>query len=171
MREIKYEELKEYLNYDPDSGIFTWIKPPANNVRIGDLAGSLDSKGYIKIQIFGERWLAHRLAWLYMNKEMPIHGIDHINGIPTDNRIENLRDVSQQANTRNSAMPKNNKSGIVGVSWDVKSQHWLSGIRVNYKQIFLGRFDNIFDAACARKSAERQNGFHINHGRTIEVEL
>lgn len=65
----------------------------------------------------------------------------------------------------NSCIKSNNNSGLHGVSWCNTRNKWRTRIVVDHKEIFLGRYDNLLEAACVRKSAELEYGFHINHGR------
>lgn len=93
--ELTSESLKLALNYDSKTGLFT-------NVENGKLCGcDSNSHGYISIGVYGKRHLAHRLAWLYVYGEFPKNQIDHINRVKTDNRIENLRDVTSAENLKN----------------------------------------------------------------------
>lgn len=158
---MTHKELKERLHYDPLTGIFTWIK--ANKQFLGKKAGYLNQE-YIKIKL-NKGYLAHRLAWLYVYGEFPTDCIDHINGIKTDNRISNLRDVSNQTNMKNQKRRNTNKSGITGVFWHKTNKMWTSTISVNYKQIHLGSFSTKEDAISARKTAEIKYKYHQNHGR------
>ena len=161
--QLTQARLKELLHYDPDTGIFT-RKINRHAYRAGEIAGSIHRKGYIRISIDRRSYSAHRLAWLYMYGHFPENQIDHINHIKSDNRITNLREVTNQINCRNSRLPKNNKSGIIGVYWNSWRNKWTAIVKVNYQYKFLGHFDDFFEAVCARKSMEIQIGFHPNHG-------
>lgn len=97
---LTQDRLRELLHYDPDTGVFTNIKP-RHRVKVGDIAGSNSGKGYLQIQIDQKRYSAHRLAWLYTYGRFPEEFIDHINGNPSDNRIVNLREVTQRENLQN----------------------------------------------------------------------
>ena len=147
-------ELFEILNYNPETGIFTWISARPK-IRIGNIAGGLCDKGYIKIKIDGKKYFAHRLAWLYMTGELPENDIDHINLIRNDNRFCNLRKATRSQNQGNQRKYINNKSGIKGVCWDKGANKWLAQIQVKKQKIKLGRYLNIEDAieayACAAK--------------------
>lgn len=85
--------------------------------------------------------------------------VDHIDGNKINDRIENLRIVTLSVNQRNSKIPKNNKTGIIGVT------NKSGGFVVNCAGMYIGYFKDFLEACCARKSAERLMGFHANHGR------
>jgi len=95
----------------------------------------------------------------------PENNIDHVDGDEGNNRIVNLRDVTQGQNLRNTARPSDNQSGCTGVSWIADERRWRAYIRENKRQRFLGQFANIADAIAARKAAEAELGYHPNHGR------
>ena len=162
--EVTQDELKELLSYDPLTGIFRWIKV-RSGVRAGEVAGSINGWGYRHISVIGNRYQAHRLAWLYVYGEWPHDQIDHINRDKLDNRINNLRDVNQSVNMRNAQMNKNNTSGVLGVYWVKKRLKWISRINFNGRTHHLGEFNSFPDAVCTRKAAEKEHGYHPNHGR------
>lgn len=149
MNGITQSELKEKLDYDPSTGFFTWKVSPTNIVLAGDVAGCYGG-GYIHIGIDGCIYKAHRLAWLYVHGYMPENQIDHINRKRDDNRIKNLREVSGQCNLRNTGNPRNNKSGVKGVSYDYSRNKWLARIKVSQKTYNLGRFDDFTEAVYHR---------------------
>jgi len=151
---ITQEELKRLLHYDPDTGAFTWRVSRRCTAKVGSVAGSVSkNKGVVinRIRVNGRNYQAHRLAWLYMTGEFPSDGeiIKHVDDDGLDNRWSNLVKT-----TRHSAKRRNNKSGVCGVSWYAIDRKWLANIQINGKQKNLGYYDTIFDAACARKSAE-----------------
>lgn len=143
-----------------------WKENRGSRAKEGAIAGSLNlSHGYVDIVFNKKRYSAHRLAFFYMTGEFPQHHTDHINGKRSDNRWSNLRAVTAMENHHNQKMKKNNKSGVNGVCWLRKIDKWQAQIRVNYKTIHLGTFENKEDAVTARKEAEKNYGFHSNHGR------
>lgn len=158
---MNQQELKEYLEYCPITGVFLRI----SKAKQWSIAGSLQAKGYIHICINYKIYLAHRLAFLYMTGRLPEHHVDHINGIRNDNSWANLRDVPRALNAKNRAKSRNNPSGINGVTSQGASGKWRAVIRVNRKAIHLGYFTELTDAVTARKVAEKLYGFHPNHGR------
>jgi hypothetical protein len=161
------EKIKDLLKYDPITGVFIWIGKSAsraNRVKIGSKAGSYDPKGYIIISIFKVRILAHRLAWYFVHGEFPKNNIDHINCDPSDNRIENLRDISQAINSQNSRTARvNNKSGYLGVHFSKVSNKWTSQITIDRKCKSLGFFKSPEEAHKAYLKAKRE----LHEGCTI----
>lgn len=163
---ITQERLKHLISFDPESGIFRWIRPTHPRIKKNSIAGCKHNKtGYILIYIDGKQYYAHRLVFLYLKGSVPKDQVDHINGIYSDNRYENLRPATNQENGMNRKIGSNNKNGILGVYWIKSRQKFLAGIKVDGKQRTIGWFGNLFDACCARKSAENNLGFHFNHGR------
>jgi hypothetical protein len=157
---LNQKTLKKYLNYDPETGVFK-RKINSGKAKIGDVAGGINGSGYICIRINSVKYRAHRLAWLYVHGKFPDNQIDHINRIKTDNRIENLRDVTQSVNGRNKNLPSNNTSGHIGVKWNKKQQAW----RVAVCQVHYGSFKSKLDAVAKAKSIYKELGYHENHGR------
>lgn len=134
------EAIKEYLNYDPKNGLFTWLKSMKGPAKKGMIAGANHSGGYVVIGFNGKGYLAHRLAWAFVHGSIePETQIDHINGNRKDNRIENLRACNHNDNCRNSKPRSHNKSGIKGVR-KMRSK-WAARIRVDNKEIWLGCYD------------------------------
>jgi hypothetical protein len=157
-------KLKEILKYNPKTGVFSWLNPLSNRVCCGDNAGFIGKEtGYRLIGLFGKTYQAHRVAWFYIYNEWPKF-IDHINHDRADNRMLNLREVTHSENLKNQKMRATNTSGITGVYWNKEKKKWDSKITVDYESISLGRFNDKFEAICARKSANNKYGFHANHG-------
>jgi hypothetical protein len=166
---ITQDKLQYLLNYNPDTGVFVWLNPPHPRIKKGQEAGTITESGYRRIMIEGKPYFAHRLAWLYMFGSFPKQ-IDHINANRSDNIITNLRESNCTQNARNGRRYNNNTSGANGVKiTDIGT--YEARIRVNGHLKHLGTFYNIFDAVCARKSAEKLYGFEVNHGNKREVEV
>lgn len=156
---LTQEELKKYLHYDPETGLFTWKVKKARNTIVGSVAGTPDKDGYILIGINKVMVKAHRLAFLYMEGYFPENDVDHINRIKDDNRWCNLREVSKSCNQRNCGVYEKNKIGITGVYWHERDKLWMSYIGVYKKTINLGCHKNKLDAAKARWEAEKKYGW------------
>jgi hypothetical protein len=161
-------ELRAIFQHAPATGQLLWNPRPDNaawnKVFAGKPAGCLDSKGYIRIRTNGVVWVAHRVIWKLVHGTDPDF-IDHINGVRHDNRIENLRSVSQTENARNTRRKRHNTSGVSGVHWVAKDQRWLASIHDKGKRINLGQFRAFEDAVAARRAGEVKYGYHPNHGR------
>jgi hypothetical protein len=135
---VSQARLRELLRYDPATGVFIWLINKSNRVEFGTVAGSIvEDRGYRSIRIDGRPYRAHRLAWLWMTGEWPSHGIDHINGIPGDDRWANLRAATQSQNLANMRKSSRNTSGFKGVFWHSGARKW----RARLKSIHLGYFD------------------------------
>jgi len=139
---LTQEQLKELLNYDKDTGIFTWKKRTSNRIKVGSIAGNLHNCGYIELKVDGTRCLAHRLAWLYEYGELP-KLIDHINGDKKDNRICNLRKASYAENVYNSKVRSDNKSGVRCVSWNSRTSKWEVRVKINGKLQSFGNYKDL----------------------------
>lgn len=156
MKELTAERLREVLDYDPDTGVFT-RKVRTGNVKIGDVAGSFNGKGYIRIGIDGRLHRAHRLAWLYVTGEWPKDQIDHINGDRGDNRLANLREVNNAENQHNLRKARaDNTTGFLGVS--PRYGKFRAYIMVDGKNKHLGCFPTPEAAHAAYLEAKR--GLH-----------
>ena len=155
--DLTAQEVRDILDYDRTTGVFTWrVKPgPRSGVNPGDVAGSIDEDGHRRIRIRRRGYFAHRLAWLYVHGEWPDGPLDHRNRRPDDNRLSNLRPASLSDNCHNrSGAQRNNRSGFWGVSRDVRGR-WRAKIKVNGKGRHLGYFPTPEAAAEAYLQAKR----------------
>lgn len=159
-------DYRKYVCYDETTGVFTRVYSRGRGVK-GQVAGAPDREGYIIMSVGGQQLRAHRLAWWFVNGSFPEGQIDHINGDRSDNRISNLRCVSNQENSRNQRRRVTNKSGHQGVCWHKRFNKWISQIRVDGRYVYLGLFSDLQKAVEARKAAEILYGFHENHGKGL----
>lgn len=114
--DLTQQRLQQLLHYDPATGVFTRLARTANRVHVGDVAGSLGSRGYTMIMVDLVNYSAHRLAWFYMTGGWPKEEIDHANGVRADNRFANLREVTRSENLQNQRKPRSDSStGFLGV--------------------------------------------------------
>lgn len=139
---LTIERLREVLDYNPCTGKFIWKIQPNGRVFIGSEAGTIE-KGYIRIQIDKRIYRAHRLAWFYVHGVWPSKLIDHKDQNKTHNWLTNLRDASDSQNKINSNAPKNNTSGIKGVSWNKYNNKWAARLANKH----LGYFSSKDEAA------------------------
>ena len=141
--------LKQVLSYDSDTGQFTWVVPSGRRAKAGSIAGSRMSNGYTNIGVDGTRYLAHRLAWLYVHGEF-VKEIDHANGDRRDNRIANLRSCSRANNAHNLSKPRHGRtSRHKGVHWCKSKSKWTTQISLNSKRMHVGRWHDEDAAAAA----------------------
>jgi len=158
------EQLKSEFSYDKDSGQFTRLIPWKIK-KYGLYVKQSHHSGYIYIQHEGKKYGGHRLAWLYVYGHFPDGQIDHINGIRDDNKLCNLRVVTNRVNQQNASLRPDNKSGQVGVSWFKTRNTWRAVINISGKQRTLGYFKKLEDAIKARKEAEIHYKKKKNHGK------
>lgn len=160
-----FEKMKHYLRYCPDTGNFYWLVKRTNNsfANVGDLAGSLDENGYIRLTFDGKKHRAHRLAFVFMGQELP-EQVDHVNGVRSDNRWVNLKESNPLQNAKNAKRRSNSKTAITGVTFSKKHNKWKA--RVNHKgeTLYLGLFANLDDAIIARENANIKYGYSYRHG-------
>lgn len=170
--------LNQLLRYDPKTGKLFWKNRPESHFKRERDAGSWNtryagSEAFAGVDFCGYRvgaidqstYKAHRIIWAMVNGCEPSSQIDHINGDPSDNRIENLRLVDCMANARNQRIRANNTSGIMGVYWKRPLKMWAAQIGSRRNRQHLGYFVKKSDAVAARKKAEVELGFHENHGK------
>lgn len=152
---MKTEVIKQLFDYDAQAGHLYWRARGRGRVKTRP-AGTLLSTGYIGVVVGKKRYLAHRICWVVQFGEWPSDQIDHINGNKADNRLCNLREATNFQNGKNTRTHINNTSGVCGVTYDKVNKRWRSLIKVNGKQIHLGRWPSFEEAVAARKEAESQ---------------
>jgi hypothetical protein len=151
--ELTQARLKDLLDYDSTTGVFTWrVKPPHSHIDLGSIAGCEAPDGYVVLGIDGHYYKSHRLAWLYSYGHWPNKKLDHINGARNDNRLINLRLATSAENCRNARISKNNKSGFKGVHWNKASGKWRATCKAGEKPKYLGSFDTAEAAATAYRN-------------------
>ena len=155
MSKITQARLKEVLHYDTKTGIFTWKTYMSSLALAGNTAGYKNKIDYIVIKIDYNLYYAQRLAWLYVNGYFPENEVDHINRNQSDNRIDNLREVSHGCNMRNTANQKDNTSGVKGVVFDKRDKKWVAQISINHKNCSGGPYKEFEEAVCARLALEQ----------------
>lgn len=134
-KEVTTERVRELLNYDAATGVFTWAegRPGAS---AGSRAGHTCRRhGYVMIRIDRRLHRAHRLAWLHIHGRWPAVLIDHIDGDKANNALSNLREASHCENNRNIA----GRSGVK-VRHDRPNSKYRARIVVDGKDIYLGSF-------------------------------
>jgi hypothetical protein len=133
-KELSQERLKEVLSYDAETGVFVWIAQTASRIKIGTVAGTLSEFGYRRIKIDGVKYMAHRLAWLWHTGAFPEDQLDHINGVPGDDMLANLRAATRSQNQGN--VRAKSKLGLLkGVTIDRRAKHKRYMARISHRHI------------------------------------
>ena len=153
MTKLTQGTVHQLLDYNPETGELKW-KVSRGSRKVGGVAGTA-SNGYLVVRVNGKLYRNHRIIWLWVYGYFPENQIDHINRIRSDNRIDNLREVSQTCNNRNCGMSSNNKSGVTGIHWFTRCSTWQSFIMVDYKRKHLGYHKDLTEAVAHRLAAEQ----------------
>ena len=156
---LTQDVVRQWFVYDYKTGELFWKNRRCNRCNLKKPVGLFNKRG-LDVGFFGKLRRVHRLVWIYHYGYLPECGIDHIDRNPINNRIENLRQVSQVCNSRNTGNRKNNTSGVKGVYWNQIYRKWIAQIYVNYKVIGLGSFANFIDAVKARYKKECELEWH-----------
>lgn len=160
-------DLNAMFSYDRDTGKLFWREQPSNNVKVGEEAGWIDNSGYRRVLWRGAKYQVHRLVWDILHPEDPVlehEEIDHLDRDRLNNRPGNLRKVSRMLNMCNKTLYRNNRSGVPGVCWRKDVSKWAVRVNSGGMHMHLGLFEDLFEAVCARKSAQNKLSFHNNHG-------
>ena len=155
--------LRKFYNYDPNTGVLT-ARLPQRTLDVGGIAGYNHSSGYIGISIGNKEYLLHRIIWLHQTGTLPDQ-VDHIDHDKTNNRWSNLRAVTNTVNAMNTSLSTNSSTKVNGVCLHKPTGKFRAYIMVNRKQKHLGLYDTIAEAEQARLQANKDYGFHPNHGR------
>jgi hypothetical protein len=154
MNDLTAQHLRELLDYDPETGVFTWRVTKGPRAQAGAVAGSRRADGYLSIKIDGTHYKCHQLAWLHHYGKWPEGDVDHRNGGHADNWIDNLRDVPHAVNMQNrTAARTGSKTGLPGVT--VYRKRFVAQIMTAGKQKHLGVFDTPEEAHAAYVEAKR----------------
>ena len=119
---VTYEDAIRLFRYENSTGKIYWLNP-SYGANIGKEAGCKKSdswNSYLSVSIKDREYKVHRIVWLMNHGDYPDGCIDHKDGNGLNNRVENLRVVSDADNQRNSRKKLTNKSGITGVIWHKK---------------------------------------------------
>ena len=152
---LSRDEILKYLSYDRENGIFTW-KIARGRQPSGAIAGSVTSRGYVRIIFNKRQYFSHRLVWIVETNAQPAQFIDHIDGNRANNRIINLREASNYENQQNrKKCQSNSKSGLLGASPCDGTRPWLAQITINGKKKRIGCFKTKEDAHSAYMDIRR----------------
>ncbi|MCK5609397.1 HNH endonuclease [Candidatus Pacearchaeota archaeon] len=160
---ITQDLVKDLFNYNPETGILT-RKINKGSAKAGDIAGSINSKGYLLTRINGKKYLNHRIIFLFVYGYLP-EFMDHVDNNRLNNKIENLRECTWNENQHNALLRKDNKSGIKCVTWHKATKKWMAAIRINKQSKHLGVFSDIKEAKKSVDDARiKYHGEFANNG-------
>ena len=134
--DLSAEYVRSILDYNPETGEIIWriwknVRPEWNTRYANKIAGKKEKDSRIRININRKLYLAHRIAWLIMTGEWPVHEIDHRDLTPDNNKWNNLRQANQSQNNCNHPIRKDNVSGLKCVFWDKSRGKWVAQIKIN----------------------------------------
>ncbi len=153
---LTQERVKELFDYDEETGdLIRKVVKVSNQTNVGEIVGSISNYGYLQLSIDRTTYLAHRVAWLYTYGYLPENQIDHINQIKTDNKLNNLREVSRQCNVRNTGNRGDNTSGVKGVCWNKRNSKWMVCINNLGVSLYQGLHTDFTEAVAHRLAAEQ----------------
>ena len=112
-----------------------------------------DKNGYIRANINKKNVKLHT----YITDNLKLNQcVDHINHVRADNRICNLRVVTNSQNQMNRDKPTNNTSGVKGVFWHKIRKKWQASLQIDKKLLHLGIYNDKQEAIHARREAEEK---------------
>lgn len=158
---LTQERIQELFLYDSDNGNLIRRRTMANQ-GTGKIAGSVNARGHINVQVDGKMYAAHRIIFLMHHGYLPVE-VDHINQVKTDNRIENLRPCTSSQNKGNTGISVSNKTGYRGVSLNTRSGLYHAQIKIHGRQTYLGRFVTPEEAALAYNNAAKEHFGEFAH--------
>lgn len=156
-KEVDPSVLRTLFTYNPTTGELFWSVDRSKRVKAGDLAGTINSKGYRVVSIKRVIFLAHRVIWAMCYGEWPPNYVDHKDGDITNNRLKNLRQCLQQGNMRNRRKNSKSFSNYKGVTRYNKSDKFRAQVTFNKVPKVLGVFSSEWEAAEAYNTFAREH--------------
>jgi len=158
------EELREYLDYEPETGVLRWKKTVSSRAQAGAIAGKINNRGYIGVRFRGIDFLGHRVAFALHHGRWPDPQCDHIDCNRLNNRADNLRECSPHQNQHNMRITRKNTSGVKGVSQCRSRRNlWRASVsflgKKNYK--YFRHFEDA--AAWVKQLREQLHGEFARH--------
>ena len=136
------QELKDALEYNPETGFFTWRENSGHHIAGGTVAGIIYNN-YRMIYFWQKKYRASRLAWFYMTGQWP-NVIDHLNGDTDDNRWCNLRNTTKRGNMQNLRIHREGK--LLGAHRSSRDKKWHARAEINGKVKCFGSFNTEIEA-------------------------
>lgn len=151
IRMITKQRLDELYEYIPSAGEFV-RRIGTGGCAAGSIAGYTNQQGYVVMAIDGKEYRRSRLVWLHMTGEMPAQQIDHINRNRSDDRFQNLRQVTHQQNQWNTCKCDGEHKNIY---WKSKAKKY----EVQVSNKYIGRFSDYQSALVAAQEARANRAF------------
>jgi hypothetical protein len=160
---VTVERLQQVLSYNSQTGVVSWKANSGiwGRLKAGSTAGYKDPSGYISIRIDDTLYKAHRLAWALHYGSFPNQGIDHLDGDPSNNKIDNLRQADQFVNNQNRRDKKTSKT--LGTYFCANRNVWQAYITVRREHFFIGSYKTQEEAHQAYIDVKRA----VHQGCTI----
>lgn len=160
--EISQARLHELFDYK--DGQLIWKISRGGKAQKGSVAGRKVKHNYTQIEVDRKTYYLHRLVFIYHNGYCP-KVIDHIDGNPANNKLENLREATLSENQMNSKISKNNSTGMKNVNWNTEANKYRVELSVNGRNKFIGYFDDPELAELvAIEARDKYHGRFANHG-------
>ena len=147
-KNISHERLLASLDYNPETGVFTWKINASSRAKIGWVAGRTLGAGYRQIKLGDKAYLEHRLAWFYIYGAWPAADIDHKDADKRNNRIANLRPANDAQNAANKPLLKTNTTGFKGIQARPNGR-WRASMEAGGKWFSLGTYGSKEEASAA----------------------
>ncbi len=156
MTELTAQLARQLWDYDATTGHLYW-KISRGKSKVGKVAGTVDSSGYLVVRVFGQGYKAHRIAWLIVYGKWPEKDLDHKDGNKLNNAILNLREATPAENQQNKHRAHmDSNTGLLGVWYYPSLKKFKSGIAINGKITHLGYFDTAEAAHAAYLKAKSE---------------
>lgn len=151
------QRVRDRFDYEPETGRL--IRRKRSGTAPAGYAAVTVMLGYGFVSFDGVQIQVHRVVWLHQQGDWPSGVIDHIDGDPLNNRIENLRDVPQAVNSQNQrrARVDNRSTGVLGAYLRKDTGRYTSRIKVKGRYLSLGQFDTLEEAHEAYIAAKRKH--------------
>lgn len=159
IKTLTKEEVDFYFRYEEAEGkLFYKARGiPSFDAKCADKeCSSIDTKGYLRAAVNCKTYLVHRIIYFIHTGEWPPL-IDHKDTVKLNNKFSNLRKATYSENGLNRGLPKNNTSGVKGVTWNVGKNKWMARCSINGKRKHVGYFDDLDDAAVALDMFRKEN--------------
>lgn len=153
------KRLNELFRYNPKTGQLIRRVTVSSNAKEGDIAGTIQGAEYFEVGIDGTRHYCHTVIWAMTHNMWPKKQIDHVDQNGRNNKLDNLREVTQAEQEQNKPLRQDNTSNVTGVSWDKGKNKWQAYINKNSKRNHLGFFTTFIEAVKARNEIEKKFGW------------